>query len=360
MTNHNIKDILKKDFLEKEDILCLLETEGSDKAELFKYAAEIKQKHIGNKVYLRGLIEFSNICNKNCYYCGIRASNKNFSRYEVSLEEVEEACDFAIQNQFASMVIQCGELQSDAFTEKILKAIRLIKSKSNDQMRITLSCGEQKPEVFQKWFDAGAERYLLRIEASNSELYNLLHPNNELHSYEVRISALKSLKKIGFQTGTGVMIGLPNQTLYDLADDIIFMRDLDIDMCGMGPYIEHESTPLFENTKSMMPLKYRYQLALKMIAVLRIVMKDINIASTTALQAIDSSGKKTALEIGANVIMPNLSPLKYKSAYHLYKGKPGKSLTVEDELNYAIKAIENAHCEVGLGAYGDALHYVNR
>lgn len=360
MTNHHIKDIFKKDFLEKKDILCLLEAEGSDKTELFKHAAEIKRQYVGNEVYLRGLIEYSNICKKNCYYCGIRCSNNKFHRYEISLDEIEEACDFAIKNRFGSMVIQSGELQSNVFTEKIFDVIRIIKNKSNGEMRITLSCGEQTPEVYQKWFDAGAERYLLRIEASNSNLYKLLHPNNKLHSYDARIAALKTLKEVGYQTGTGVMIGLPFQSINDLADDIVFMRDLDIDMCGMGPYIEHEDTPLYSRSKNLMPIEYRYQFALKMIAVLRVVMKDVNIASTTALQAIDSTGKKSGLEVGANVIMPNLTPVKYKVDYHLYKDKPGGGLSVDNELNYAINTINNADCEVAFGAYGDALHYLNR
>ncbi len=360
MTNHHIKDILKKDYLEKEDILCLLETEGLDKTELFKHAAKIKRKYSGNEVYLRGLIEYSNICKKDCYYCGIRCSNKEFNRYEVSTDEIEKAIDFALENQFGSMVLQSGELQSNIFTEKILNVIRKIKSKSDGKMRITLSCGEQTPEVYQKWFDAGAERYLLRIEASNSDLYKLLHPNNELHSYDARVAALKSLREIGYQTGTGVMIGLPFQTINDLADDIVFMRGLDIDMCGMGPYIEHESTPLYERSEGLIPIEYRYQLALKMIAVLRVVMKDVNIASTTALQAIDSSGKKSGLEVGANVIMPNITPIKYKADYHLYKDKPGGGLSIENELEYAIKTIENSGNKVAFGSYGDAVHYLKR
>ncbi len=360
MANPHLKNILTKEFFEKEDIRFMLEAEGLDKAELFKYAAEIKRQYVGDEVYLRGLIEYSNICKKDCYYCGIRCSNKNFNRYEVSIDEIKEACDFAIKNRFGSMVIQSGELQSENFTEKILKAILLIKNKSNGKMRITLSCGEQTPEVYKKWFDAGAERYLLRIEASNPELYKKLHPENKLHSYDQRVESLKQLKAIGFQTGTGVMIGLPFQTINDLADDILFMRDFDIDMCGMGPYIEHESTPLYKHTKGLISLENRYQLALKMIAVLRIVMKDVNIASTTALQAINASGKKCALEIGANVIMPNITPVKYKEEYHLYKDKPGEGLSVDNELDYAIKAIKNAGCEVAFGSYGDALHYLKR
>lgn len=360
MEQINIKEILKKEILERDDIIHLLKTEGADKNQLFKYASEVKMKHVGNKVYLRGLVEYSNICKKDCYYCGIRSSNKDFSRYEISMSDIEQACNYALENKFASMVIQCGELQSNTFTGRITNAIKLIKFLSNGEMRITLSCGEQTPEVYKKWFEAGAERFLLRIESSNSELYKKIHPDNELHNYDNRIQAIKNLKEIGYQTGTGVMIGLPFQTIEDLADDILFMQENDIDMCGMGPYIEHKNTPLFQYKDKLLPLNNRYQLALKMIAVLRIVMKNINIASTTALQAIDSHGKRSALKIGANVIMPNLTPAKYKSNYHLYQNKPGRNVSKDDELNFAMQVIDNANCITAFGEYGDSIHYSNK
>lgn len=360
MMRINIKDILQKEILEKEDIIHLLQAEGAEKNQLFKYASEIKKKYVGNNVYLRGLVEYSNICKKDCYYCGIRSSNKDFCRYEVNLEDIQDACNYALENKFGSMVIQSGELQSNTFTERMTNAIKLIKFLSNGKMRITLSCGEQTPEVYKKWFDAGAERYLLRIESSNPDLYGKIHPNNELHNYDNRIQAIKDLKEIGFQTGTGVMIGLPFQTVDHLADDILFMRNNDIDMCGMGPYIEHEATPLYKHKDNLMPLAFRYEMALKMIAILRIAMKDINIASTTALQAINLKGKRTALEIGANVIMPNLTPTKYKSNYHLYKNKPGGNLTIDNELEFSVNEIKKANCITAFGEYGDAMHFLNR
>ncbi len=356
----NIKQILANSSLDRADIVRLLQAEGDDLLALFQHAAQVKKRAVGNKVYLRGLIEYSNICKKNCYYCGIRSGNPFFQRYRVSSWEIIDACNFAMKHRFGSMVLQCGELQSDVFTKNILDAIRLIKDVSGGLMRITLSCGEQKPEVYKAWFDAGAERYLLRIEASNPELYKKLHPQDQLHHFENRINALKILKEVGFQTGTGVMIGLPFQTLDDLADDLLFMQKFEIDMCGMGPYIEHEDTPLYEYRNLLLPLSKRYELALKMIALLRILMPDINIASTTALQAIDPNGKRNALEIGANVIMPNITPSKYKSSYHLYQNKPGRDLRIEDELQYAISAIKNAQCETAFGEYGDAMHFLMR
>lgn len=358
--NTKITEILEKKRLQKDDIIYLLETEGVEKKMLFNHAAKIKNEFIGNKVYLRGLIEFSNICKKNCYYCGIRASNLDFGRYEISMEDVREACIYAIKNNFGSMVLQCGELQSNRFTEKISRAIKLIKFLSDGKIRITLSCGEQSEYVYRQWREAGAERYLLRIETSNPELYKKIHPDNEMHDYYHRLEALKTLKKVGFQTGTGVMIGLPFQTTEDLANDILFMREQDIDMCGMGPYIEHQNTPLYSYKDQLLPLKERYELALKMIAVLRIVMKDINIASTTALQAIDPNGKSSAIAVGANVIMPNLTPSGYKSNYHLYQNKPGGNVSPDDEMAFSTKVIESAHCITAFGEYGDSKHFLNK
>ncbi len=355
-----ITDILSKETLAKTDIVQLLQAEGRDKEILFTHASEVKNQHVGRKVYLRGLVEYSNICLKDCYYCGIRLSNKKNFRYKLTLKDVEEACYFAIKHNFASMVIQSGELQSKYFAKDIKDVVKLIKQKSGGEMRVTLSCGEQEPEVYEMWRDAGAERYLLRIETSNSDLYRKIHPDNKLHSFEDRLNHLKKIKEAGFQTGTGVMIGLPFQTIEDLADDILFMREMDIDMCGMGPYIEHKCTPLYRYSDQLLPLHERYQLSLKMIAVLRIVMKKINIASTTALQAIDAKGKRAAIEVGANVMMPNLTPAHYKTSYHLYQNKPGSREEAFDELKFSVNEILKANNMVAFSEYGDSLHYLNK
>jgi len=352
-----INKILQKSKFTKDDIVFLLNAKDDDEKKLFLRSAEIKEKHVGNKVWLRGLIELSNICSKNCYYCGIRKGNKNVCRYEIQLDEVIESAKFALDNGFGSIVIQSGEIQSTKFTNKILDILQKIQQLSSPKLRVTLSCGEQTEETYRKWFDAGAERYLLRIETSNSDLYHKIHPNDSLHDFDKRIEALNVLKKIGFQTGTGVMIGLPFQTIDDLANDILFMQKMDIHMCGMGPYIEHSETPLFKYSSLLLSLRERYELALKMIAVLRIVMKDINIASTTAFQTIDSEGKKSALEIGANVLMPNLTPAKYKENYNLYNNKPGKENTISYEFNLAFEMIRNAENIVRLNEYGDSIHY---
>jgi biotin synthase len=207
---------------------------------------------------------------------------------------------------------------------------------------------------------AGAHRYLLRIEVSNPELYGKLHPNDRHHDYNERIGALRRLRKTGYQVGTGVMIGLPFQTLPDLADDLLFFREFDIDMAGMGPYIEHEDTPLFRFRNELLPLRERFLLSLKMVALLRILMKDINIAATTAMQAIDPQGREKALLVGANVIMPNLTPLKYRQDYLLYENKPCLDEESEECKSCLEARIALAGDEIGYGEWGDSKHFNRR
>jgi len=225
---------------------------------------------------------------------------------------------------------------------------------------VTLSCGEQSRETYEKWRELRASRYLLRIESSNQELYSKLHPQDETHRYQVRLNALRLLKSCGYQVGTGVMIGLPFQTMDDLASDLLFMRDLDIDMCGMGPYIEHQDTPLYQYKNQLHPVAERVQLSLKMIALLRILMQDINIASTTALQALDKQGRIYALKVGANVMMPNITPGLYRNNYALYLNKPGMDEEAEDSLRNLEKQVHDAGCVVGYGVRGDSVHYSAR
>ena len=220
--------------------------------------------------------------------------------------------------------------------------------------------GEQSEEIFKQWFELGATRYLLRIESSDRELYKKLHPDNDVHSYDLRINCLKALKKIGYQVGTGVMIGLPFQTIENLADDLIFFRDLDIDMCGMGPYIEHKDTPLYVHKDKLLPKIDRFNLTLKMVALLRIIMKDINIAATTAMQTIDPQGREKAIKVGSNVIMPNLTPLKYRENYLLYDEKP----CVKEAADVCASCIEArvhiAGAKIGYGEKGDSPHFKKR
>lgn len=355
-----IDTILSKQLLTHKDIVFLLKAEGDDLKKLFRRSAAVRDQHCGKKVYLRGLIELSNVCLKNCLYCGIRCDNKQVERYNLTDDEVLQAAHFALENNYGSVVIQTGELQNRKNTERIEHLCREIKSLSDGKLGITLSCGEQSEETYRRWFEAGAHRYLLRIEASNRELYAKLHPNDDAHSFDIRLECLSLLRKTGYQVGTGVMIGLPFQTYEHLADDLLFMKNQDIDMCGMGPYIEHHDTPLYAYRNDLMPLEDRFRLTLKMLAILRLLMKDINMAATTALQAIDKLGREKAIQIGANILMPNITPGKYRDNYKLYENKPCTDESAEDCAGCIEGRIKLAGAEVGYDEWGDSMHFKKR
>ncbi|MFA5329397.1 MAG: [FeFe] hydrogenase H-cluster radical SAM maturase HydE [Prolixibacteraceae bacterium] len=354
------QEILLQTKFSHEDLVTLLLADGNERELLFEHAQNVRLKHIGNKVYLRGLVEFSNVCAKDCLYCGIRKSNEKVIRYKLSDDEILDACRFAWQNRFGSVVLQSGEISSPAFVKRISLLLKKIKEISDGELGITLSCGEQTLETYKQWRESGAHRYLLRIEASNPELYQKIHPNNDLHSYKRRLQALKYLRTTGYQVGTGVMIGLPFQTVEDLADDLLFIKTMDVDMVGMGPYIEHEDTPLFDFRSSLKTQQERFDLALKMIAVLRLLMPEINIAAATALQAIDPAGREKALAIGANVLMPNLTPDNFSKEYRLYKNKPFSGENSTFNLDSLKQNLEISGIAIGFGEWGDSIHYFRK
>lgn len=358
-----IAEVLHKaenNILVARDLEILLSADGDDLKRLFSFAEQIKLKHVGNKVYFRGLVEFSNVCGKDCFYCGIRKSNKRVRRYNLSDAEIIKAAQFAYENKYASLVLQGGEIESSAFTERISNLLKEIKLLSNNELGITLSLGEQSIDTYTRWFESGAHRYLLRIESSNRALYEKIHPQNSLHNYNRRIKCLHDLRRVGYQVGTGVMIGLPGQTIKDLANDLIFMRDVDVDMVGMGPYIPHEDTPLYQHHEVLWPTNDRFTMALKMIAVLRIIMKDINIAAATALQAIDPVGREKAVKIGANVIMPNITPGAYRNDYALYQNKPCVDEEPDECMGCLDARLTLADGVVGYGEWGDSKHFFKR
>ena len=355
-----VDNILQKTFLDRDDILQLLSSGKSESEKLFTKSHEVKTLHIGHKVYFRGLIEYSNICSKDCFYCGIRKDNGRYQRYTLSDEEVVEAAKYAYENKFASIVIQSGEQTSRAFTLTIEQLLKKIHQATGNELHITLSLGEQEKDTYKRWFDAGAQRYLLRIEVSNPDLYAKLHPNDERHTYKARLEALGILKALGFQVGTGVMIGLPFQTPGDLADDLCFFRDFDIDMVGMGPYIEHEDTPLYTLRHLIPSPEERVNLSIKMVAVLRLIMPYINIAATTAMQTLDPRGREKAIFAGSNVLMPNLTPVKYRDNYLLYENKPNVKDQPEETRKALEKNIKAAGDEIGYGEWGDSRHFGKR
>jgi biotin synthase len=355
-----LESILKKESLTRDDIVYLLSLKSKEKTRLFEQSAAIKEEHVGNKVYFRGLIEFSNVCLKNCLYCGIRQDNSQVHRYNLTDDEVIDAARFAADNNYGSLVLQSGEIQHPGFTGRMEKLLTDVHRATGGKLRITLSCGEQSENTYKLWHDSGAHRYLLRIESSNPELYKKLHPNDENHSFQRRLDSLFSLQQNGYQVGTGVMIGLPFQTPDDLAGDLLFMQQFNIDMVGMGPYLEHEETPLYEFREMLLPREERFQLTLKMIAVLRILMKDINIAATTALQAIDKLGREKAIKIGANVIMPNITPGKYRDDYLLYQNKPCTDENPDDCKTCLEARIALAENVIAYGEWGDSKYYSER
>jgi len=363
----NLKNILNKGELDREDIITLLSSESSEDLGLLKSKAyEILKEYCGIKVWLRGLIEFSNICVNDCYYCGIRKSNKSLNRYLLSKEEIINTALWCAEKGFGSIVLQSGERNDKNFVDFVSSVVSEIKKmtisdKLPEGLGITLCIGEQDYNSYKKLFEAGAHRYLLRIETSNEKLFREIHPPEQ--SFQRRVECLKMLKDIGFQTGTGVMIGLPNQTIEDLADDILFFKSIDIDMIGMGPYIIHKDTPM-ANSESLMKnenyKEHNYLLSLKMIATARIFLKDVNIASTTALQAIKPFGREAGLSFGANVIMPLITPEIYRKEYQLYEGKPCIEDLAEDCYDCSVQRIKSIDREVGFDEWGDSMHFISK
>lgn len=350
-----------KQELSKEDIVSLLSlTNKEDHDTLIKKAYSIKESCVGKKDYVRGLIEFSNQCKKNCLYCGIRAGNTKVNRYSIPDEEILQVIEFAQKNKFTGIVLQSGEQNNIDFTKRITELIIKIKKATTPEFRITLSLGEQSFETYKEWFDAGAQRYLLRIEASDEELYKKIHPDNELHNYKTRLECLENTKRAGYQTGTGVMIGLPFQTIENLADDLLFIKKMNIDMVGMGPYLEHADTPLYKYKAMLLPLTERFNLSLRMIAVLRIMMPYINIAATTALQSIMPMGRERGLKAGANVLMPNLTPGKYRKSYLLYENKPCIDEEADECLDCLSHRVKMVGEEIAYDEFGDSKHFIKR
>ncbi|NLP26909.1 MAG: [FeFe] hydrogenase H-cluster radical SAM maturase HydE [Clostridiales bacterium] len=278
---------------------------------LFDKADELRQKIYGKDVFLRGLIEFTNYCKNNCLYCGIRMGNHNVERYRLTKSEILECCETGYKLGFRTFVLQGGE---DLFytDEMLCDIIKTIKSDYND-CAITLSLGERSFDSFQKLYDAGADRYLLRHETSNPEHYTKLHPQNM--SLKTRTDCLLELRRIGFQVGAGFMVGSPYQTTENLAEDLLFLKDFNPHMVGIGPFIPHKDTPYKEYKQGSM------RDTLVMVALTRLLIPKTLLPSTTALGTINPQGREMGLKAGANVVMPNLSPTRFRELYSLYDNK---------------------------------------
>ena len=309
---HLVDKLRMKSSLTREEWIQLIDNRTPELAEyIFEQAREVREKHYGNQVFIRGLIEFTNYCKNDCFYCGIRRSNKNASRYRLNKEEILSCCAEGYDLGFRTFVLQGGE--DGYFTdERLVELIKEIKGKCPD-CAITLSVGEKTYESYQKFWDAGAERYLLRHETYDMEHYGKLHPA-EL-SGERRQQCLVDLKKIGYQVGTGFMVGAPFQTSENLADDMLFVKELNPQMVGIGPYIPHKDTPFFDKAAGTL------ELTLYMLGLLRLMLPKVLLPATTALGTIHPEGRERGIMAGANVVMPNLSPISVREKYLLYNDK---------------------------------------
>lgn len=344
-----MKDLILK--LEKENRLTkaewihLIDGRTTELAEfLFERAREVRHAHYGRKVYIRGLIEFSNYCKNDCYYCGIRKSNRCLSRYRLTKEEILSCCQNGYELGFRTFVLQGGE---DLWfnRERMTELIRSIRREFPD-CAITLSVGEREKDEYQAYFDAGADRFLLRHETANEGHYRYLHP--EELSLSHRKECLWNLRRIGYQVGSGIMVGSPAQKTEHLAEDMLFLQELQPHMVGIGPFIPHKDTPFREETAGTL------ELTLFLLGLVRLMLPKTLIPATTALNTIHSDGRKMGILAGANVVMPNLSPKENRKLYSLYDNKR----CMGDEAAEGLALLRAEMEEIGytvVTARGDAL-----
>ena len=335
--NKRIKDIISK--LAKDHSLTLEEyelliSERTDEAadELRRLAVETRKKHYGNSVYIRGLIEISNICKNDCLYCGIRRSNKDCERYRLTKEQILSCCDEGYALGFRTFVMQGGE---DAYftDERLCDIVSAIKGKYPD-CAVTLSMGERSRKSYERLYAAGADRYLLRHETATAEHYEKLHPSEM--RFEERMQCLRDLKDIGFQTGCGFMVGSPYQTYADIARDLKFIEEFKPQMCGIGPFIPHKATPFASFSAGTV------ELTCYLLSIVRLICPTVLLPATTALGSIEEGGRERGILSGANVVMPNLSPVDNRRKYELYDNKlysNAESAQAKAELEKRIKSI---------------------
>lgn len=294
------------DFSKNEVIEILKDNSQNDW--LFSLADKIRKENVGDEVHLRGLIEFSNICKRTCKYCGLRCENKDIDRYRIEPDDIIFYAQKAVDMGYKTIVLQSGE--DEYYSREIL--CRIIKGIKSLDVALTLSIGERCFDDYKAFKDCGADRYLIRIETTDKELYKKMHPHM---SFENRVRCLKDLGKLGCEVGTGCLVGLPGQTIESLANDILFFKEINADMVGIGPFIAHPHTPLKDC------LNGDFTLALKVMALTRILLKNINIPATTAMETLNPNGRIIALQSGANVVMPNVTTTEYRAKYEIYPNK---------------------------------------
>ena len=333
--------ILKR-LMTRDQIIQYLKID--DPKELFAEADRVRKQYVGDAVHLRGLIEFSNICGKDCLYCGIRRSNKDVQRYRLEINDIFDTAYSAKQLGYKSLVLQSGESEQYSLSA-MCGLVRRIKNELG--IAITLSIGEKSWEEYAALKESGADRYLLRFETSAEKIFSDLRPGSSL---EDRLQCLRWLRELGYQVGSGIMVGLPGQTLEMIADDILLMNALDLDMIGIGPFIADPHTPLKDAKSGTLDL------TLKVLALIRITTKNTHLPATTAMGSIDPQGRQKALRCGANVLMPNVTPTKYREHYQLYPNK----ICIKDKPGDCFLCISGMVAMLGRTISDDAGHSLKR
>ena len=338
-----IQKAISEHNLTRSELIELL-YDDSCAEELFSAADEVRRQYVGDEIHLRALIEFSNICRNNCCYCGLRRDNKNIERYRIDESTIFKLAEHAAKNMgLKTIVLQSGE---DMFftTEILCNIIRQIKTLD---VALTLSVGEKSLEEYQAYRQAGANRFLLRIETTDKDLYLRHDPGM---SWEQRVQCLRDLRTAGLEVGSGCLVGLPEQKVESYADDILFFKKIDADMIGIGPFIPHPDTPLKNASGGTL------NMALKVMALTRLLLPDINIPATTAMESLAPNGQRKALQSGANVIMPNVTLTTYRKHYELYPGKSTIGYTPDDSLRKVKELITSIGRKIGQG-YGASKHF---
>lgn len=322
--------------LTKPELISLIESGEKYRGELSEIAQKLRREYYGDDIYIRGLIEFTNYCKQNCFYCGIRKDNLSCRRYRLTPDDIMSCCEQGYELGFRTFVLQGGE---DAYfnDDRICEIISAVKGKYPD-CALTLSIGEKPKESYQRYFDCGADRYLLRHETASKEHYERLHPKAQ--RFENRIKCLRYLKEIGYQVGCGFMVGSPYQSAQNLAEDLLFIKELKPQMVGIGPFIHHSETPMKHFTDGTL------EQTLLMLSIIRIMLPKVLLPATTALATIHPRGRELGILSGANVVMPNLSPVSVRKKYQLYDNKVCTGEESAECIRCLTKRVESVGCKI--------------
>ncbi|MFH1074774.1 MAG: [FeFe] hydrogenase H-cluster radical SAM maturase HydE [Candidatus Firestonebacteria bacterium] len=322
--NTLLESIYQNKLVSSASIVRILEKDSEENLNaIFKYADKIKKLQLGEDIILRGIIEIGNVCDNGCFYCGLRKENKLIERYRLTEREIMKSAEEIKAAGINTVILQSGEEKYFNY-KKISSIIKKIKNKHD--ITITLSLGEAGYDILKEWRECGADRYFLKIETTKKELFERIKPGKKLQK---RLKCIDNLFRLGYEVGSGNIVGLPGQTIKDLAEDLIYFREKEFDMISISPLIIHPNTP-FINVK-----KTNYRMSLKVLALARIITKNSNIPATTALETLDGNLRKKALKSGANVVMISFTPLKYKSKYEIYPDRCGGDKSAE----YSIRKI---------------------